>query len=756
MGRIHVLSDQVANQIAAGEVVERPASVVKELLENSLDAGATRIRIDVEAGGRKLIRITDNGHGMVRDDALLAFERHATSKLRTSDDLLSIATLGFRGEALPSIASVARLTLETRAALHPDKPGDAAPAEDSGTLVEINGGNMLRADPAGGPVGTTITIRDLFFNTPARRKFLKSEQTELSHIAALVTHYALAHPARHFELHTATQALLVAPAVANSGERLFQIFGGETAQLMLPVAAEMDFRRAGLPEPPPWKRDDDYQPPAPGFLRVSGFVSKPELQKLNRNSVYVFVNQRLIRDRLILHALTESYRNILPPTSFPVVLLFLEMPPEEVDVNVHPAKTEVRFRQPAFVHDFLRDTVRTALVQARPAASFASALAGGPHDPASSLNIDISPLPGEPSPDRVLRSPPARQSSLYAPGAAPLNGIARPYFQPGPRTTFPASVETGPHSEPDPHPDDTVPFSLESPAVQPVPAPLPFGDSTIPVGYGVSERGEPHPDAPTPGSPHVADTLHALSTLTPLGQLRDSFILATNDEGLWIIDQHVAHERILFERIMRDRTTETVQRQRLLMPLLIDLLPAQMVRFSDLAEELDRNGFEAEPFGPRTLAIKAAPVGLEGRELELTLEDLLSTADPEAQTENAGTRGRRIAASIACHAAIKINTPLDPAKISWLLEALARTQHPTSCPHGRPIALRYSHQDIAKAFGRTLIRSSRQPHPGSSARPTYPTVLTRKRVDKSVSRYSTTAVARCGVHSRVALFRSGE
>ncbi len=698
MGRIHVLSDQVANQIAAGEVVERPASVVKELLENSLDAGATRIRIEVEAGGRKLIRISDNGHGMVRDDALLAFERHATSKLRTSDDLLSIATLGFRGEALPSIASVARLLLETRAAGE-----DGNPAEPSGTLVEIAGGKMLRADPAGGPVGTTIAIRDLFFNTPARRKFLKSEQTELSHIAALVTHYALAHPTRHFELHTATQALLVAPAVADSGERLFQIFGRETSSLMLPIAAEMDFRRAGLPEPPPWKRDEDYQPPDPGYLRISGFVSKPELQKLNRNSIYVFVNRRLIRDRLVLHGLTEAYRNILPPTSFPVVLLFLEMPPEEVDVNVHPAKTEVRFRQPAFVHDFLRDTVRTALVQARPAASFAAALAGDRHDPASSLNIDVSPLPGEPSPDRVLRGArdaQARQQALYAPGVAPLGGVDRPVFQPGARTEFPPSVTTGPQSEADPNPADVAAFSLEPVATPPQSAPLRFGEATIPVGYPDPRRDLAGPAA-APGSPHIADTLHALSTLQPLGQLRDSFILAVNEEGLWIIDQHVAHERILFEKILRERDTERVQRQRLLMPLLIDLLPEQMIRFAELAIELDRNGFDAEPFGPRTLAIKAAPVGLEGHDLGMIIEELLSAADAAEQTENTETRQRRIAASIACHAAIKINTPLDPAKIAWLLDALGKTEHPTSCPHGRPIALRYPHREIARAFGRT-------------------------------------------------------
>jgi len=662
MGRIRILSDLVANQIAAGEVVERPASVVKELLENSLDAGATRIRIEVEAGGRKLIRIADNGHGMVKDDALLAFERHATSKLRTSDDLLSIATLGFRGEALPSIASVSRLQLETRVAEEP-----------SGTLVEIAGGNILRVEDAGLPIGTTITIRDLFYNTPARRKFLKSEQTELSHIAALVTHYALAHPTKHFELHSATQALLIAPAVANAADRLFQIFGKDTSNYMLPITAELDFTRTGLPEPPPWKRDTDYTPPEPGFLRITGFVSKPELQKLNRNSIYVFVNQRLIRDKLILHALSEAYRNILPPTSFPVVLLFLEMPPQEVDVNVHPAKTEVRFRQPSFVHDFIRDTVRTTLMQARPAASFATALTSGPHGASSSLLLDVSPLPGG---EDVIPQPVFESNSL--PQSEPYN---------------PADTETF-HAPPIKSPT----FNLAAPIVPPSPGRFAFSGHSIPIGYE-SNQANVEPTNPE-AAPQQADTLTALSTLKPLGQLRDSFILATNEEGLWIIDQHVAHERILFEKILRERDTEQIQRQRLLMPLLIDLLPAQMITFAEISEELDRNGFEAEPFGPRTLAVKAAPVGLEGVELERMLEEVLAIPDRNQQSENSEARRRRIAASIACHAAIKINQPLDPAKIDWLLDALSKTEHPTACPHGRPIALRYSHKDIAKAFQR--------------------------------------------------------
>ena len=681
MGRIRILSDQVANQIAAGEVVERPASVVKELLENSLDAGATRIRIEIEAGGRKLIRIVDDGCGMVRDDALLAFERHATSKLRSSDDLLAIRTLGFRGEALPSIASVARLTLETRAA-----------EDEAGTLIEIAGGKILRVEEAGLPVGTAIAVRDLFFNTPARRKFLRSESTELGHIAALVTHYALAHPSRHFELHSSTQALLVAPAVATPGDRLFQIFGRETAALMLPSAAEIDFSRAGLPEPPPWRRDPDYAPPEPGFLRLSGFVSKPELQKLNRNSVYVFVNHRLVRDRVVLHALAEAYRNIIPPTSFPVVLLFLDMPPQEVDVNVHPAKTEVRFRQSAFVHDFIRDSVRTALMAARPAASFTTAL-GALHggfdisQARSSLLLDVSPMPGAPS-DTVF-SPRAVHSNIAA------------------------------ESEGTPTAENAAEFNLPNPRVPPSAARFAFTDQSIAVGYD-DEQDAAHaasacgselsmdldtsatsgPDASDALAASAGATLNALATLKPLGQLRNSFILAANEDGLWIVDQHVAHERVLFEKILRAREVEQIQRQRLLMPLLVDLLPAQMVSFAAIAQELDLNGFEAEPFGPRTLAIKAAPVGLEGRELERMLEEVLAVPEREQQAENAEARRHRIAASIACHAAIKVNMPLDPVKIAWLLAELAKTEHPTSCPHGRPIALRYSHKDIQRAFQR--------------------------------------------------------
>jgi DNA mismatch repair protein MutL len=651
MGRIHVLSDQVANQIAAGEVVDRPASVVKELLENSLDAGATRIVVTVEAGGRRLIRTADDGCGMVRDDALLAFERHATSKLRTSDDLLSIATLGFRGEALPSIASIARVELVTRAA-----------EEEAGTRIDIAGGKMLECEDAGCPVGTTLSVRDLFFNTPARRKFLRSENTELAHVTALVTHYALAHPDKHFELHSATHALLIAPPVREPAERIFQIFGEDTLQQLLPLAAEIDLERAGLPEPPPWKRPEEYQPPPPGKLRVSGFTSKPELQKLNRNSIYCFVNRRLVRDRLLMHAVSEAYRNILPPTSFPVVLLFLDMPSEEVDVNVHPAKTEVRFRQSAWLHDFVRDTLRNKLTLGRPAAGFLQALTTHPNA-SQALVPESSPYPS---------SPPASWEK--------------------PSDSDPQAWEEAPASD----------FQLSAPTLPPVPGVLPFTmPDPAPATNGHRLHCAAAADAEENESgPADSPTLHGLASLRPLGQLRDSFILASNSEGLWIIDQHVAHERVLFERVLRERQVEKVQRQRLLMPMLIDLLPAQMVAFAGIADELEANGFEAEPFGPRTIAIKAAPVGLEGAELERMLMEVLEQAGSPEQAENLEAARTRIAASIACHAAIKINTPLDTSRMEWLLRELAATEHPTSCPHGRPIVLRYAWKDIQRAFHR--------------------------------------------------------
>jgi DNA mismatch repair protein MutL len=701
MGRIHVLSEQVANKIAAGEVVERPASVVKELLENALDAGATRIKISVEAGGKKLIQITDNGCGMVRDDAMLAFERHATSKIKDAEDLLSVATLGFRGEALPSIASVSRLRLETcagsssrmgKSPLLPKEGRSGAPdslgMQASGTVIEINGGKMARVEEAGLPEGTSITVRDLFFNTPARKKFLKAESTELSHIASLVTHYALAHPEKHFELHSATNAMLVAPPVAGYSERVYQVFGKETLDQLIAVAAVQPLERVGLPQPPPWRRqeveEDEGRRDAgatgatPGEMRVHGFVSKPEIQKLNRNSIFVFVNGRLIRDRLVQHGLTEAYRNIIPPTVFPVVLLFLEMPPGEVDVNVHPSKTEVRFRQSTVMHDFVRDTVRAALMKARPAPQFTTEIHA--HATASS---GLTPGAREWEPPSDLGAESGAAARAFD-GPAGGSGFALQALVPPPisaRFQFEGGIAV--------EANGAIPVArgLEGRFAEGIPETIP--DHGCAPALEVAENGSGE-DA----------TLAALSSLRPLGQIRNSFILAVNEDGLWIVDQHVAHERVLFERILKQRAAQKVESQRLLMPMVLELSPAQQAVFAEIADELQHNGFEAEPFGARSVAVKVAPAGVDAAVVERMLHELLDQISREEQSLNLEKIRGRIAASIACHAAIKVNMPLEQNKMEWLLAELAKTDHPMSCPHGRPVVLRYSVKDIQKAFKR--------------------------------------------------------
>ncbi len=669
MGRIQVLPDQVANKIAAGEVVERPASVVKELLENALDAGATRIRISIEAGGKRLIHIVDNGHGMLHDDALLAFERHATSKIKDPADLLTISTLGFRGEALPSIASVSRLRLETHDA-----------AEPSGSVIEIAGGRILKVEEAGLPAGTSISVRDLFFNVPARKKFLKAESTELSHIAALVTHYSLAHPDKHFELHSATNAMLVAPPVASYSDRIYQIFGKDTLDQLIPLAAASPLDRSGLPQPPPWAKnrvaqppsavqseeDDASSSPSPGDIRIHGFVSKPEVQKLNRNSIFVFVNRRLIRDRLIQHALTDAYRNILPPTVFPVVLLFIELPNTEVDANVHPAKTEVRFRQQSLVHDFVRDAVRDALMKARPVPQFTTEIRA---NPTASQALSPGALPAGAVEDPLGITVADAEFALQPPTLPPQN--ARFIFEDGIAVDANAAVAVAriDHAKP-----------LEGAAA-------------------LVREAEPH-CAPALDESEPVPPEMALSSLRPLGQIRESFILAVNSDGLWIIDQHVAHERVLFERVLRQRAAQKVETQQLLMPLVVDLTPGQQAVFAEISGELRLNGFDAEPFGSRTIAVKTAPAGVQASEVERMLHELLDQFQREEQATNLEAARTRIAASIACHAAIKVNMPLDQQKMEWLLSELAKTQAPMSCPHGRPVVLRYSVKDIQRAFKR--------------------------------------------------------
>jgi DNA mismatch repair protein MutL len=674
MSRIRILPETVANKIAAGEVVERPASVVKELLENALDAGAHSIRIETESGGKRLIRVIDDGCGMNHDDALLAFERHATSKLRTADDLLSISTLGFRGEALPTIAAISRLLLETRDA-----------EEGEGTRIEFAGGKLLSVKPAGVPVGTSISVADIFYAVPARRKFLKSETTELGHIASLVTHYALAHPDRHFLLKTPSQEILNCSPVEKLADRVYQIFGRQSLDELTEIPATEAAVRSAITEPPLETEE------RAATLRVSGFTSRPEVQRSNRNGIYIFVNRRLVRDRLLLHAISEAYRNIVPPGVFPVVLLFLDMPYEEVDVNVHPAKIEVRFRHSQFVHDFTRDAIRQALSVARPIPGFPAARAATAAAKATASAASAA-------------SATNGGSTAFAAGAAAIdpaflssaNSGAVPGAFPGPpRAIIPASFGDAAAA--------AEGFELSGAPDRPISQRLQF-DPTGASDFSLGPR--------EPGAPIIGDSVHGNETpgalpsvediadLKPLGQVNSSFIVAVNGEGLWIIDQHVAHERVLFEQHLRARREGALGGQRLLVPLIVELNPRQLAIFEQIGEELRANGFEAELMGARSVAIQAAPAGITSGDAERLLYEILDGIARENQAISIDSLQAKIAASTSCHAAIKVNTPLDPAKMEWLLGELAKTEYPMSCPHGRPVVLRYSVREIERAFKR--------------------------------------------------------
>jgi DNA mismatch repair protein MutL len=674
MSRIRILPEAVANRIAAGEVVERPASVVKELLENALDAGAKAIRVEVEAGGKRMIRVIDDGHGMTHDDALLAFERHATSKLRSADDLMSIATLGFRGEAMPTIAAVSRLLLETRDA-----------AEPEGTRVEFAGGKLVGVKSAGLPAGTTVSVADLFYSVPARRKFLKSETTELGHIASLVTHYALANPGKQFVLSTPTQQIVDCAPVERLADRVYQLFGKQALDELVEIPTASAAFRAAITEPELEPSEESAR------ISVYGFTSRPEIQRPNRNGIYVFVNRRLVRDRLILHAIHEAYRNILPGNVFPATLLFLEMPYDEVDVNVHPAKIEVRFRRSQFVHDFTRDAIRQVLMGARPIASFAAAAGFGAPSSATPMNGSES--------DGV---------AVGAAQIAPGNGIEVP------RAVIPALQEIGLGSGV----GSDGGFDLTGAPQRPVPQRFSFdsGNSystaaglVAPVYPEQSEgmrraSAEPNWAAnfAAAGSETPARLPHPdeIADLKPLGQVSASFIVAVNGEGLWIVDQHVAHERVLFEQHLEARRAGKVESQRMLMPMILELAPRQLVIYEKIAEELSANGFEVEPMGPRSVAIQAVPAGVANGDAEKLLTEILDGIERENAAISIETLQAKIAASTACHAAIKVNMPLDQTKMEWLLGALAKTDCPMSCPHGRPVVLRYSVKEIERAFHR--------------------------------------------------------
>jgi DNA mismatch repair protein MutL len=676
MSKIRVLPDHLSNQIAAGEVVERPASVAKELVENAIDAGATSITLDVEGGGRRLLKVSDNGEGMVRDDAVLAFERHATSKISKPEDLTAIATLGFRGEALPSIASVARVELTTK-----------TEATSAATRVVIEGGKMRDVKDAAHPRGTTITVRDLFFNVPARRKFLRSEATESFHLTNLVTHYALAHPEIALTLTNNGREVLRAAPANDLRERAYQIFGAEFLDNLLEVNGGN-----------------------PAVARVIGFVSAPRDRRSSRDAQYLFVNGRFVRDRLISRALSEGFRAVLPHGVYPAALLFIEIPLEEVDVNVHPAKTEVRFRRAAAVADAVREAVRSALASAgfvRAEPSQEDAAAFGHTDSDQSVNrMSAAASQNSASPTAVN---PAQRGSFASfadtrttePASQSRIDFADSSFQD--EDLFSVQVTEVEQSKP-----DTV-RDLDAIMRQELASQIVTADAPLDLGFeqeaAVLEQTKSEASSwpPLNSAEKFARevSLESLSTnIRPLGQLDESFIIATDDQGLLLIDQHVAHERILFDKYRALESARTSESQQLLIPETFDLTPAQAAVFDTVAVELESYGFELMRLSGRTVAIKAAPADLPAGEARNMLAEILDTVDAEKKGSARETLRDDIAASLACHAAIKVNMPLTPEKMRWLIDRLLKTSSPTTCPHGRPVILRLATRDILKGFHR--------------------------------------------------------
>ncbi|HVG29083.1 MAG TPA: DNA mismatch repair endonuclease MutL [Pyrinomonadaceae bacterium] len=723
MSKIRVLSDHLANQIAAGEVVERPASVAKELVENSIDAGAHGLEIDVEAGGRRLLRVADDGCGMTRDDALLAFERHATSKIATSEDLAAIATLGFRGEALASIASVARVELVT-----------LAEDEETPTRVVIEGGRMRDVQPAARPRGTTITVRDLFFNVPARRKFLRSEATESFHLTNLVTHYALAHPEISFTLTNNGREVLRCSPAADLRERAYQIFGAEFLESLLAVEGGHA-----------------------AVARVRGYVSAPRERRTSRDAQYLFVNGRYVRDRLVSRALGEGYRTVLPHGVYPAALLFLDVPLEEVDVNVHPAKTEVRFRRAAAVADAVREAVRAALAAGGYVRRDAEALPGTLEEPpefsrdargeaftrgeataARQESIEFGfdaprdELVTRPGDDEGAPAPASAGGGANFDGQTDGGGASRPVGDAG------GGAASRPAGLPGFARDAAARGSafeavardaaesaradeLESAAVGRL---MPREESQGAARGGsntlartpnacesqAARRGESgdasRAESRLPPLNSIAGGVvevgagEASSNVRPLFQLEESYIVAVDEVGLLMIDQHAAHERVLFDKYRALENSRASESQQLLVPETFDLTPAQVAAFDAVADDLEAYGFGLMRLSGRTVAVKAVPADLAPAEARNMLAEALDAVDAERRGAARATLRERVAASLACRAAIKVNTPLAPEKMRWLIDRLLVTSSPTTCPHGRPAILRLTTRDIERGFHR--------------------------------------------------------
>jgi DNA mismatch repair protein MutL len=690
MSRIQVLPREVAEKIAAGEVIERPAAVVKELAENSIDAGATRVTVETEAGGKSLLRVSDDGTGMTPEEAHLAIQPHATSKIRTADDLFAIHSLGFRGEALPSIAAVSELELLTR-----------MEGEESGTRLRIEGGRVVAEEPAAAPVGTSVTVRRLFFNLPARQKFLRSEATEAGQITELIQRLAVAHHRVTFRLiHDGKEAVL-SPGSDDPFNAVIAIWGRAVARDLLRVAplpargSELGARSEDVSSQPR-APSSELRAATEGRTQVTGFVGRPSATRANRHLQWFYVNGRFVRSPLFYRALDEAYRASMPQGRYPLAVLFLEIDPAAVDVNVHPSKIEVRFRDEAEVYEAILEAVRGALsivtVQEAPAVSYApgATLPLPPAPPRSGeggddTTADAGARPAEPAIEGPPRWPTRVDSRDAPPGARRESGTL-PFadaavWHPGGHRTGPPPIT--------PHP---------APGAPPTP-PSPHRGGA--EGTGAEQRQGPPDQAPS-GSPGAVSgpPASALPELTPLGQTHDLFLIAEGEGRLWVIDQHVAHERILFERLANPQRRESAEP--LLFPLTLPLDQRQALVLEEHRELLNEMGFAIEPFGDNNYIVRAVPLSLVGKNYEQALRDMVDELSALSEGGRIHLRREQVAmaaAGRACKAAVKAGMTLSRAEMTRLLADLRQTRNPYTCPHGRPIFLTFDEDEIASLFG---------------------------------------------------------
>ena len=640
MSKIRILPEIISNKIAAGEVVERPASVVKELVENALDAGSTRIVLEVEKGGRRLIRVSDNGSGMNRDDALLALERYATSKIFTDADLFSIQSLGFRGEALPSIASVSRFTLVTR-------DSEAA----GGTEIRVAGGKILNVAETGAPPGTMVTVENLFFNTPARRKFMKTVTTEMGHIADLVNSIAMGRLEVYFRLVHNGKALKSWPPASDRFERIADVLGADLRADLYPLDRRTD------------------------AVSVDGWVSSPRVYRSTSRGVYIYVNGRFVRDRVIQHALFAGYRQRLVKGRFPVAALFVRLPSDQLDVNVHPTKREVRFSQQRLIHDLVQAAVEETLDR---------------EDRPKWGGVDFAPA-GRFTEEKQI----SERGSGYEPQGS----------------EFRAENEKG-KAESDKHRAESSRLKAERNKE------YKHGRRFDPLNDGIFQmRGwnkKPaarDPDTADEGWKYVPGTrgdqarfwpVQRFGDLQVIGQLRNTYIACETAEGLLLLDQHAAHERVLYEKLQKRSGALTKAAQRLLVPETVELGFREAGILEELLAEFKSLGLEIEPFGTNTFVVRAVPALLTGREIEPLIREIVEKLAADGFDNGLEQSIDTCLKLMACHGSIRANQALDERQIRQLLQQLDACENPSHCPHGRPTWLQWTGRDLEKAFNRIV------------------------------------------------------